>query len=126
MIRTGIFVYQPAPVTITAPDDPRAELRHFGDTATATAVGTHTLKPGIYLIVSVGEITVRGGPIEVVTLREDKAPLPVPNLKVQGLAPGASPEAIQLFFTIAKDADGPDERMPEGLEDDVGGDGDAG
>jgi hypothetical protein len=127
MIRTGIFVHQRGPVAIATPDDPRAQLRHFGDPGTWPAAGTHDLKPGIYLIVTVGEISVRGGPIEVVTLREDKAPLPVPNLKVQALEPGATPEAIQLFFTIAKSADAPDEPAAEeagGFESDGGGEDD--
>jgi hypothetical protein len=111
MIRTGIFVYQQGAVSIGAPDDPGAQLRRFGDTSPLTAAGTHTLSVGIWLIVSYGEITVQGEHLEVVTLRQDKSPLPVPDVHQLALEPGATADQIVQFFTVSKGADAPDERV---------------
>jgi len=104
MIRTGIFVYELTTVSVLAPEDPTATIRCYGQPGAPAAPGVHTLKPGIYLIVSDHSITVTGDRIDVVTERQDKAPLPVPKLQALGLGP-ADVASVQRFFLVAKDAD---------------------
>ncbi len=103
--RTILYVYQPSSVTISATrsDDGGAVLYRYPGTGQA-AIGTHKLDPGIYMVVSFGEVVVSGSNLEVVTGLHGKDIPPDPKLAAMALEPGASLDKIKEFFKINRDA----------------------
>ena len=103
-MRTAFFVEKPSNVTIRAESlrDANVELYRYNGKSTP-AVGTQTLDPGIYLIVSNGSMLVEGvqGRVLVTPNNKDEWPNPSPNL-VQ-LEPGASTASVNEFMTVAMD-----------------------
>lgn len=107
-MRTAIYAYQTAEVTIRArdPRDAKVVISRFDQPIGAPAreaIGTHTLEPGIYLIVSRDVLEVLGVGIEIKAVPNNKDTWPDPKAQVLALAPGASTESIKEFFTVAKD-----------------------
>lgn len=112
-MRTGIYVQKPTKVTVraSAPQDAHVRLLRFRLQTCETdaraqlrepdAVGTHELDAGIYLIVSSSPMQVEGDNLTTKIVPNNKDPWPDPELTV-GLVPGATPQAIQEFFSVAK------------------------
>ena len=69
------------------------------------ALGSHRLEPGIYMVVSTGEIEVSSRNVGTQIVANDKDPWPDPNVAVIGLESGASADSIKEFFTVSKDID---------------------
>jgi hypothetical protein len=113
-MRTGIYVQKCTTVTIraSAPEDARVQLRRLRPPVPEAAaiahmrepdaVGTHQLDAGIYLIVSSKPMQVEGTGLTTQIMANNKDPWPDPELTVVGLVPGATPEAVQDFFSVAK------------------------
>ena len=117
-MRTVIYVHQPSTVTIREqqPRDASAVLCRYNQGAGQPAVGLHRLDPGIYMIISSGELEVSGSELEVVVLPNDKDIPPDPKLAIVALEPGATVASIQSFLQIAKDIsiDDPDDEVASG------------
>jgi hypothetical protein len=103
-MRTALYIAQSTTVTIRADDplDAKVALCRFNQAPTEVATGTHTLAPGIYLIVSRGPLEIAGGDLTVVTSSNDKDTWPEPKGSVLALE-GASLADVQAFFQVAKD-----------------------
>jgi hypothetical protein len=108
-MRTAIYVHEPSTVTIRAkepgPADAKIQLCRYNQTASQMAIGTHKLEPGIYLILSSGELEVNVRSVEVEVMRNDKDIWPDPKASVVALESGACAESVKEFFTLAKDLD---------------------
>jgi hypothetical protein len=104
-MRTVIYVHEPSAATIRAKDarDASALLCRYNQGVGQPAVGLHQLDPGIYMIISSGELEVSGSHLEVVVLHNDKDIPPDPKTAILALEPGATVQSIQLFLVIAKD-----------------------
>lgn len=93
---TAIYVYEPSTVTIRArsPHE-RAMIRRFDERLPdREALGTTTLEPGIYAVLSRGELQIEWGEgrAEAMTLGKDEWPDP------PALEAGASREQLRGFF----------------------------
>ena len=77
----------------------------YNQAGNRAAIGTHTLEPGIYLIVSKDGLAVTVHSTGIQVIANDKDPWPSPKAKLIGLEPGASAESISEFFTVAMDLD---------------------
>ena len=104
-MRTVIYVHEPSIATIQAKAsrDAAALLCRYNQDTGQLAIGLHKLDPGIYMIISHGELEVTGSHFEVVALRNDKDIPPDPKVSILALEPGATVQSIQKFLTIAKD-----------------------
>lgn len=113
-MRTAIYVLAPSTVAIgtVQPQLTPAVLYRYHRGAGQPALGTHRLDPGIYMIVSTGEVEVTGANLTVATLRagKDLPPDPRPAL---GFEPGATTDTVHTFFQVAP-------RLParQGMSDD--------
>jgi len=104
-MRTAIYLREPSIVTISAKDqrDANAQICRYRQTLSQVAVGTRRLDPGIYLVVSSGELAVSGAALDVQIVANDKDTWPDPKANVIALEPGASAASITEFFTVAKE-----------------------
>ncbi len=104
-MRTVIYVHEPTTATIREQQsrDAEAVLCRYNQDASQLAVGSHRLVPGIYLIISSGEMEVSGSHLEVAVLRNDKDIPPDPKLELVALEPGATVQSLRMFLEIAKD-----------------------
>jgi hypothetical protein len=92
---TAIYVYEPSTVTILSrrPDERAMIRRYAGRVPDQPALGTTRLEPGIYAILSRGELQIawEDGRAEALTIDKDEWPDP-------SLEAGASREQIRGFF----------------------------
>ena len=102
-MRTAIYVYEPTTVALHAADprDAKMQICRYNRTA-QPATKTLQLDPGIYLIVSNGPVSVAAPSVEVQAVANDKDDWPRPTATVLALEPGATPDAVTQFFTVAK------------------------
>jgi len=112
-MRTAIYVHAPSTVTIrpAAPGEASVLLYRYQQPTAKPGLGAHALEPGIYMAMSVGELTVTGDNLTVASLRNDKDIPPDPKA-VLAFEPGATVESVNKFFQVAKDADPPDRPAP--------------
>lgn len=113
-MRTGIYVQKPTTVTIraSAPADARVQLRQFrvmtsqadvrASLRDPTAVGTHQLDPGIYLVVSSSPMQIEGDGVTTQIVANDKDPWPEIAAPVVGLVLDATMASVQDFFAVTK------------------------
>ena len=106
-MRTAIFVHEPSTVTIRAKGGGQAAARlsRYNREGNQSALGTHQLERGIYVIESRGEMDVSGSHLDIVALSNDKNIPPDPKVIVPmlPLEPGATTQSVQTFLTDAKD-----------------------
>jgi len=103
-MRTGIYVHKCSKVTIHArdPHDSGAKLLRYNSKDIATALGTHKLEPGIYQVISRGELDVKGEDLNIQVMLNDKDTWPDPGLQVVQLEQAATTTTVQQFFELAK------------------------
>jgi len=121
-MRTAIYVLAPSTVTIrpAAPGETNVLLYRYQQPTAKPGLGVHPLEPGIYMAMSLGELTVTGDNVTATSLRNDKDIPPDPKA-VLAFEPGATVDSVNKFFQVAKDADPPERSAPVvPIEDDAG------